>query len=632
MFKAFQSWMAGVTGFEAGVDPLLPHAYWDEGGNAPRSWEDHEFKVRFSIRSGFEKIDFLYCVPFLQNRPSVVRVSGGALLTGTAEIQEAAREAQRFARARYERQTVAAILSWQRKVYEAGQDLHAVDGPVPAPPTSGSITMERYWSPDLAPQPTAVSFQAYFDWPNDGSRSPLQFRCYLPLGSATVILTVNGGATGRESEAERHAVFASASRIAAQRFDQEITAAVSRYWAVRELDKFSAAFRSAVEADTDRVVAEIRAGRHAQLRNWLYEKRPASQVLAALGASQWPDQSSSSYTDRVCQPALHAAGEKVMKAETQARLIAEKAALRAAEEAEQARRKTLEAEREARWALQCAKIEAERVTQQAEEAKRMSRLDDKIPLTVPEGGNKVVIGTNVADGWDLVVPLRNLQHTLVTGVNGSGKSVMLHSLLWQLERAEGVEKLVLIDLKGGVEFIDYAASPKARIIWDYREVVDVVDRIMIILEERQTLMRENRWKNWPNGRIFVVIDEYAELQGIMDTARSKEDKAIAERLSVNLEAIARRARALGVVLVCALQKPTLDAMSSAVRANLNLRLCFRMTNSLAASVLDGHETEVRPSDMPPGRFQYYDSSRGLLRYLQAQIKPGLTLAEDEYHG
>jgi hypothetical protein len=88
---------------------------------------------------------------------------------------------------------------------------------------------------------------------------------------------------------------------------------------------------------------------------------------------------------------------------------------------------------------------------------------------------------------------------------------------------------------------------------------------------------------------------------------------------------------LGVVLVCSLQKPTLDAMSSAVRANLNLRLCFRMTNAMASSVLDGIETRMRPSDMPSGRFYYYDSSRGKVEHLQGQIKPGLELAEDDDH-
>jgi hypothetical protein len=110
----------------------------------------------------------------------------------------------------------------------------------------------------LAPQPEAVSFQAYFDWPEDGSRVPLQFRCYLPLGGSTVILTLNNGATGRESEAERYAIFASANKIPGQRFGPQITAAITRYWAARELVKFSIAFRTAGEADTNRVVAEFR--------------------------------------------------------------------------------------------------------------------------------------------------------------------------------------------------------------------------------------------------------------------------------------------------------------------------------------------------------------------------------------
>ncbi|MBB4395084.1 FtsK/SpoIIIE domain-containing protein [Bradyrhizobium sp. ERR14] len=624
MIKAFQNWIAGVTGSEAGDHPLLPHVYWDQGGDAPSVWGNHEFNENFSIRSGYDKIEFLYCLPFLMHRPSVIRVGGGGKVTAAAAIQEAAREAQRFARARYERQTIDAILSWQRKVYETGQGLHAVAGPVPPPPLPGSpVTIDQYWSPDFAPQPAAVSFQAYFTWPDDGSRPPYQFRCYLPLGGSKVILTLNRGATGHESGEERHAIFARVTNIPAQRFASQITEAITRYWAARQLEKFSIAFRTAVEADTNRVVAELQGGRHAQLRNWLHEMKPEPQVLAALGASHWPN-----YTGQLASEALLVAQEKALRAEVEAKKVTERAAHRAAQEAEHARSIALKAEEDAKRALEYARLNAERAAQQAEEAARMKRLEGGIPLAIPEGENMIVMGTNVWDGSDFVVPLRHLQHTLVTGVNGSGKSVMLHSLLWQLESMPGVEKLFLVDLKGGVEFVDYIDCPKAEIISEYDDVVALIDRVMVVLDERQRIMRENRWKNWKLGRVFVVIDEYAELQGKIDTARSKEAKAIAERLSVNLEAIARRARALGVVLVCSLQKPTLDAMSSAVRANLNLRLCFRMANSMASSVLDGIETRVRPSDMQIGRFYYYDSSRGVVEHLQGQIKPGLELAED----
>ncbi|WP_316188835.1 FtsK/SpoIIIE domain-containing protein [Bradyrhizobium sp. SZCCHNS1054] len=626
MLKAFQDWIAGVTGHAAGDHPLLPHAYWEPGGGAPYEWEVHEFKARFSLGTGYDKINYLYCLPFLKNRPSLLRVGGGGRITDIVAIRACAREAQRYAMANYQKQTIAAILSWQKKVHEAGQSLEAVDGSVPPPPLPGStVPMENYWSPDLAPQPTAVSFQAYFDWPTDGSRAPLQFRCYLPLGGSTVILTLNNGATGRESEDERYAIFAQADKIPSQRFAHQIVAAMTRYWAARELEKFSAAFRAAVEADTKRVVAELGAGRSAGLRDWLNQMKPAPAVLNALGATQWPTLTT---VGGHASAVLQAAQQNMQQADTHAREVVQRAAAKAAREADEARKRVLQAEEDARRDLERAQQQAEWARQKAAEETRMRRLEAPIPLASPAGDNMVVMGTGVRDGIDLVVPLRNLQHMLITGVNGSGKSVMLHSLLWQLERLPGVEKMILIDLKGGVEFIDYADCPKARIIWEYRDVVDVIERIMAVLEDRQKLMRENRWKNWPRGRIFVVIDEYAELQGILDTAKSKEDKAIAERLSVNLEAIARRARALGVVLVCALQKPTLDAMSSAVRANLNLRLCFRMTNSLAASVLDSLETNVRPSDMQPGRFYYYDSSRGVLRHLQAQIKPGLELAAD----
>jgi DNA segregation ATPase FtsK/SpoIIIE, S-DNA-T family len=265
----------------------------------------------------------------------------------------------------------------------------------------------------------------------------------------------------------------------------------------------------------------------------------------------------------------------------------------------------------------------------AREAARQRRLAGPIPLDITGAAGGIILGTRIKDGSDFVVPVRKLQHMLIAGVAGSGKSVLMHSVIWQLVRSDEVERLLLIDLKGGVEFDRYRDSDKVRVVWEFREVADVIDDLTLLMAKRQDEMRNKRWQNWPGGRVFVVIDEYAEIQTDIDAADTREEKATAKRLAANLVSISRRARALGIVLICALQKATTDAMDSSLRNNLSCRICLRSANrATAASMLDSvDDLSVSPTELPTGRFYYYDASRGLYRLLQAHIAPGVDLGD-----
>lgn len=273
------------------------------------------------------------------------------------------------------------------------------------------------------------------------------------------------------------------------------------------------------------------------------------------------------------------------------------------------------AESEARWRAEQAAVEA------------LSRkLAGPIPLKVPAGRAGVVFGTEIESGADFIVPFERLQHMLIAGVSGSGKSFFMHQLLSQLVNAPQVEMMYLVDLKGGVEFNRYSGG-KVRVIWRFADVVAVVDELVALMEARQDEMRERGLQSWPGGRTFLVIDEYAEIQSDIDAASTPDEKRVAKRLAGNLVRIARRARALGIVLICALQKPTTDAMDSALRNNLGCRICLRVaTRALASSLLDDlDELPVDPVKLRTGRYIYYDASQGVRRYVQAHVAPGITL-------
>lgn len=297
-----------------------------------------------------------------------------------------------------------------------------------------------------------------------------------------------------------------------------------------------------------------------------------------------------------------------------------------------------QAERERKEAERAATEQAERerrlAEEEAAEQARRERINRKVRqpwhLQAEAGLKGITLGTKVADGHDLIVPLQKLQHMLIVGATGAGKSVFVHQLVFQLvERSPPVEQVIIFDLKGGVEFNRYRRHPRVRLVWEFPAVAAELAALNELMLKREAYMRDNNLQNWLGPRVFVVIDEYAEIQSEIDGAATKEEKALARQVSVTLVRIGRRARALGIVLICALQKATTDAMDSALRANLNCRVCLRVNSrQFAASVLDDlDDLPVDPLDLKPGRFIYYDAARGTLDYAVAQIAPCVSLSD-----
>ncbi|PIT03927.1 hypothetical protein TSA1_26515 [Bradyrhizobium nitroreducens] len=242
----------------------------------------------------------------------------------------------------------------------------------------------------------------------------------------------------------------------------------------------------------------------------------------------------------------------------------------------------------------------------------------------------LILGTEVKTGDLFKVELKHLQHTLICGVSGAGKSILLHLLCAQMLALPDFEEVILADLKDGVEFDRYRENGKATVVWEFDDVVTVVDRLAELARERSAVMRANRWQLWRGGRVALIVDEFTELQTAIDAATEREDKSKAKRLMTNLLSLARRARAYGIIIVIAVQKATDDAIPSALRNLLGCRLVLRCGSSLMArSMLDiGDDYErlsERPTELPDGRFYYYDTRTGALRRVQAHIVPGVEL-------
>jgi DNA segregation ATPase FtsK/SpoIIIE-like protein len=230
----------------------------------------------------------------------------------------------------------------------------------------------------------------------------------------------------------------------------------------------------------------------------------------------------------------------------------------------------------------------------------------------PRPGGRLLIGLGFGRRGALWADLASLPHLLVGGMTGGGKSVFLRQALTfiGLEYRPDRVRLILVDLKGGVELAHFGELPHA-----LRPVADTVEgaaaalaEVRAELDSRLEALRRAQigdidgWSDagmprWP--RIVVVVDELAELTardwGVDRVAREAQQAARAR-----LVEISRLGRAVGIHLIVCTQRPDADVVPGQLKANLAGTVAFRVragVNSLI--LLDSDRAALLPPH--PGR-------------------------------
>ncbi len=218
-----------------------------------------------------------------------------------------------------------------------------------------------------------------------------------------------------------------------------------------------------------------------------------------------------------------------------------------------------------------------------------------------------------------VADLAKMPHLLVAGATGQGKSVglnvILMSLLYKKHPAE--LKLVLIDPKK-VElpiyndlrrhFLAFLPDQEEPIITDTDKVIYTLNSLVIEMEERYELLKKARVRNIKeynkkfrsrllnpaHGHRFLpylvlVIDEFADL--IMTAGKEIE---------LPLSRLAQLARAVGIHLIIATQRPTVKIITGLIKANFPVRIAYRVTSQVdSRTIIDqsGAEQLIGRGDM-----------------------------------
>lgn len=250
----------------------------------------------------------------------------------------------------------------------------------------------------------------------------------------------------------------------------------------------------------------------------------------------------------------------------------------------------------------------------------------------------VVIGRNAIR--EISFDLNKTPHVLSAGETGSGKSVILRSMLWQLVN-KGC-RAYMIDFKGGVEF-GKSYEKFGQVITEKEEALRVLTVLTAENKKRLDLFRDLEVKNLNEYnqktksnlcRIAVVIDELAEL--LDKTGVSKEEKELLEGIEKELSTLARLSRATGINLLIGVQRPDAKVITGQIKTNVPVRICGRFADNSASEIVLSN-TKAKDLKDTKGRFLikigadteefqafYFDDSKHLK---DINIEPGTLLVE-----
>lgn len=207
----------------------------------------------------------------------------------------------------------------------------------------------------------------------------------------------------------------------------------------------------------------------------------------------------------------------------------------------------------------------------------------------------IALGRDAA-GEPAVADLARMPHALIAGATGSGKSVAINTIILSLLMNNSPDELrmVLVDPKR-VELAGYNGLPHllTPVITEPRDTVTALKRMVEEMERRYKLLASvgkrnieqyNEAPDLAEGKlpfIVVIIDELADL--MMASAREVESKIVR---------LAQMARAVGIHLIVATQRPSVDVITGLIKANIPTRIAFAVTSQVdSRTIIDSPGAE-----------------------------------------
>ena len=155
------------------------------------------------------------------------------------------------------------------------------------------------------------------------------------------------------------------------------------------------------------------------------------------------------------------------------------------------------------------------------------------------------------------------EHSLIAGATGCGKSTFLHSImqafLMQYSPADG--KLVLLDPKV-VELKRYRDLPHTiRYAVDDEDIVSALEDAIVMMNDRYEEMGERDIEDWDGAKVFIIIEELADLLSSPYKVRVK----------VAVQRLTQKGRAAGIHVIACTQAPSCKILSAEIKLNFTAR-------------------------------------------------------------
>ena len=214
------------------------------------------------------------------------------------------------------------------------------------------------------------------------------------------------------------------------------------------------------------------------------------------------------------------------------------------------------------------------------------------PLCVGVGLHRKVQWCNLAD----------YPHWLIGGLTGGGKSNFINASLATLISMHTPQdlRLVLIDLKGGLEFDFYQGIPHlhGKIVDSVRGVADVLSEMEALMHDRFRRARgiakslteyHARRPNDYMPRVAIVFDEVASIMNSGDTTK---------QILASLRELTRMGRAVGIHVFLCTQRPDVKAIEGAIKVNLAVRMAGRMPSFADSITILGNNLAANLAAIP----------------------------------
>jgi DNA segregation ATPase FtsK/SpoIIIE, S-DNA-T family len=201
----------------------------------------------------------------------------------------------------------------------------------------------------------------------------------------------------------------------------------------------------------------------------------------------------------------------------------------------------------------------------------------------------IALGKNIS-GTPVIGDLASMPHLLIAGTTGSGKSVCINTIILSLLYRHSPErcKFILIDPKM-LELSTYEGVPHllCPVITEAKKAASVLGWVVKEMENRYKLMTKEGVRNidgyntkhkLPMPYIVVVVDEMSDLMLVA----GKEIENYIQKLS-------QMARAAGIHIIMATQRPSVDVITGTIKANFPTRISFQVTSKIDSRTILGEQ-------------------------------------------